>query len=200
MKNYGRYVTGVLFLIAALVLIILGFNFIRNIFSDDKKGQPQTQNLQKVNLIESAQKGDPVRYTIQGAIQGEEQFRSIRITVDRNNRTAEVLQGFNYQVIKSQQTPNTQPAYEAFVKAINGAGFTNQISPLGRGDEAQSCPLGQRYSYEIAPDSANHFRTWYTNCNRTTGTFTGNNTLVRTLFQRQIPEYGDFTRDIRLNP
>ena len=195
MRDYARYAITLLFFIGVIVLIVVGFNLIRNAFRGDESAQEQVKT---VNLQSAANDGKTVRYTITGAVVGDDAHRKIRITVDRNKRQVEILQGYNNEVIKSQEFPNTQPAYDAFIDAIDGAGYSQTISPSGRGEESKTCPLGLKYSYEVAPDTSESYRTWSNSCARKEGTFTGNHKTVQQLFQRQIPEYSEFTRDVSL--
>lgn len=178
-----------------VVLVVILFNFVRNIFRGDES-TPQT--ARRVNLVEEARAGKPVRYTMYGVVNGQEIHRDIRITIGPGTRLIEVVQGYNGQVIKSEEFPNTSEAYRTFAAALNGAGYALSVGPEGRGIEDQSCPLGRRYAYEVAPDSNDISRTWSTSCATNQGTFGGNAQQVRSLFQRQIPDYEQFVRGIRL--
>lgn len=197
MKEYRRYAIGVILLIAAIVLVIVGFNFVRGLFKDDPAEQQQ-QTAKRVNLLDAPSSNRPVRYTTKGNIVSEEEHRSVRITVDANNVRVEVLQGYGGNVIKQQETPNTQEAYKAFIAALNGAGFTNAIDPKGRGDEAQSCPQGRKFAYEIEPGASDAFRSWSTSCGKKLGTFTGNAGLVQRLFENQVSNYDQFMSGVQL--
>lgn len=198
MRNYIRYAVGVLFLIGIILLIILGFNIIRGIFSTDEVPE-QGQVQPEVNLSEAAAANHAVQYTIIGSTVAREEHHSIRITVDNDSRRIDVLEGYEGQTIKSRELGNTTQAYEAFLAALNGAGYTNKLDPEGRGEEARSCPLGLRYSYEVNPGGQQQFRTWSVSCTRDLGTFAGNAELVRTLFKAQIPDYQKFVAGIRVN-
>lgn len=182
-------------LVLAVVLLVVGFNFVRNIFTGD---DPQQQTVKKVDLLAVPQKDETVQYTLDGPVVGDEQHRIIRIKVNRDFRTIEVVQGYGNNILKSQETPNTLEAYEAFIAAINGAGFAKAVPADGRGDELQSCPLGKRFAYEVAPGTSDGFRTWSNSCSNKQGTFSGNATIIQTLFQRQIPDYNKYVSDVRL--
>lgn len=198
MKEYRRYAVGVFLLIVAIVLIVVGFNLVKNLFKNDQ-GSQQAETARKVNLLDAAGSNKPVRYTIRGNVVGDKEYRSIRITVDSATRKIEILRGYSDQVLKEQELPNTPQAYQAFLAAINGGGFTNAVGAQGRGSEAQSCPLGRKFNYEVAPGTENSFRSWSTSCGRQLGTFSGNNTLIQTLFQRQIPGYTNYVTGIKLS-
>ncbi len=197
-RNFGRYLIGVGLIIFAIILIIIGFNIFKNIFTSDTPDQ-QTLTSKKVDLLAAPTNNQAVRYTVRGPVVANEKRTSIRFTIDRTKRQLEVLQGYNDSVIKTQQLSNSQESYQAFVAALNGAGFTKAISPDERGDEAQSCPLGQTYSFEIAPGGSDAFRTWSVSCGSKLGTFAGNRIVIEQLFQRQFPDYNEFTSGINLN-
>lgn len=166
MKDYARYGITVLFLVLAVVVIVVGFNLIRNLFTSDSPAEKQTGTSQKIDLLGAPDNNKAVQYTVAGPVVAVEEQRSVRITVSRDNRTVEVLQGYENQVVKSQQLPNTYEAYDSFIKAINGAGFTNTLPAEGRGDEAQDCPLGRKFAYEIAPLTDSSFRSWSNTCGK----------------------------------
>ncbi|MGI9027797.1 MAG: hypothetical protein ACR2FM_03065 [Candidatus Saccharimonadales bacterium] len=197
-KDISRYLIGIGLLIFAIILIIVGFNFFRNAFRTTPPAEQATTS--KVDLLKAPADNQAVSYTVYGSVTGNEDHFGIRITVDRNARRVEALQGYNYVVIKTEQTANTQEAYQAFVAALKSAGFTKSIDLEGRGDEAQSCPLGKKYTYEvIAPGNNSLLRTWSNSCSTRQGTFGGVRGTVETLFQRQIPEYSKFATDVKLN-
>lgn len=199
MRDFRRYAIGVMLLIAVIVLIVVGFNFVRNLFKNEP-AQQQQETAKRVNLLDAANTGKAVRYTTIGTVVGNEEHRDIRITVDGSTRRIEVIQGYSGQVIKEQEAPNTPEAYRAFVAALNGSGFTSTLAPQGRGDEAQSCALGQKYNYELDPGVQGAFRSWSTSCGRNSGTFSGNARQIQALFQKQVPSYTQFVSGVNLTP
>lgn len=198
MKEYRRYAMGIAFLIAAIVVIILIFNLIKALVTSDPPAEQQAQTNKKVELLKAPEKGQTVQYTVTGPVIAKEDQRSIRIKVSKDSRVVEVLQSYNAAVVKSQNLPNTKESFDAFIAALNGAGFASSVGPEGRGDEAQSCPLGRKFAFEIAPGMSESFRSWSNSCGNKQGTFTGNQTTVQTLFQKQIPNYGQYVADVRI--
>jgi hypothetical protein len=200
MKSYGRYAASVLFAIAVIILVVIGFNLIRNIIRDEPPAnQGEQQTTRDVNLVEEGRAGKPVRYTIIGGVVGNEEHRNVRITVEPGSRLAEIIQGYDGQVVSSQRTPNTRQAYDAFISALAGAGFVRLAERGSSLIEAETCPLGQRFNYEVAPGMSGAFYSWSASCGARQGTFGGNHQTVDTLFKRQIPDYGNFTQDVRFN-
>jgi hypothetical protein len=199
MRDYGKYVFSVLFVVAIIILVVIGFMLIRNILRDEPPADQPGQTRRDVNLVEEGRAGKPVRYTIVGGVVGNEEHRSVRITVDPSSRLVEVVQGYDGQVINSQRTPNTRQAYEAFIAALAGSGFVRLAERGDRGAEAESCPLGQKFNYEVSPGMSGAFYSWSTSCGARQGTFNGNHQTIDTLFKRQVPDYRNFTRDVRFS-
>lgn len=201
MKEYMRYALGVLAVIFVVVLFVLGFNLIKGALNNNDKNNNQKNNTapKQVNLTDKEYANQPVVYTVRGAINSNEDHYATRIIVTPTYRRAEVVRGYSNVVVKSQQTPNTQEAYNAFIEALNGAGFTKKTTEQTADKENQSCSLGRRFNYEINPGVSNSFYTWSTSCSGKQGNFGGNRQMVERLFERQIPKYDEFTRGVQLN-
>lgn len=204
-KKYLKNSLVVLIPIVIIIIMVVTFNIANSVLSNNspknKQNKEQVEkdkDKSKPDLLAAPRNDQAVRYTVQGSIKGNEQHNSIRITIDRKSRKVEVLQGFSGQVVKSKDIANTQEAYQAFVDALNGAGFTTSLNPEGRGSETQSCPLGQRYIFELNPGRSGSHRTWSNSCGARMGTFGGNKATVQNLFQRQIPEYSNFVSGVKL--
>lgn len=177
---------GIIVIIIAAILLIF-----------DRDPETDQPNQNQVELVDYAGTSARTVYEIQGELNAEEQHRTIRISVDRNLRRIEILSGYTYAVEKSQDFPNNQSAYDEFLHALEIAGYDRSKEAVQE-DERGVCPLGQRYIYQVQEFGDNLIRLWSTSCNRTDGSFAGRADLVRRLFQKQIPNYRDFTRDVRL--
>lgn len=180
---FGLIAIGVL-LIAIILILFTG-------------GPGPEQGKRRIDLAEYADTPATVIYTVEGRLNAEEEHRSIRISVNRNQRTIEVLGGYSETVIKSQDFFNTQSAYDEFLHGLKRAGYT-RFKEARYMDEKGVCPLGYRYIYEVEEFSDELLRLWSTSCSKDDGDFGGNANLVRRLFQAQIPEYEDFVRGIKL--
>ena len=133
--------------------------------------------------------------TTQGRLVGEDQRRSIRITVTESSRTVEQLNGYENTVANSESFTNTPDAYRYFLAALDKAEFTkarrtNTPDPVG------TCALGNVYIYEIQDGSSEVMNHWSSTCGP--GSFGGNGSLTRTLFQNQITGYTTFASKITL--
>lgn len=173
------------------VLIIFGVF----IFGINKKSTPKPVTVVPSSLHDYASTSAEVRLTIDGQVNGDDLHRAIRITVGRNQRKLEVIQGYQGNVIDSKTQDNNEPAYDVFLRSINNAGFTKERKTKIT-DERGVCPAGNRYVYELLNTENNNMRRWSTSCG--TGTFGGQSPLVRTLFQSQITDYETITSTIEL--
>lgn len=155
------------------------------------------QGSSTVNITDYIDKPSTVEYTIEGDLNAEEDHRAIRISINRNMRTVEVLSGYNKTVIKTQSYPNTQAAYDEFMYGLKNAGFTRQQEAEFSNDNGV-CPLGTRYIYKLRDDNGEVLRLWSTSCRRKDGSMGGNTDLIRRLFQKQIPNYGEVIKGVKI--
>jgi hypothetical protein len=170
------------------IIIILGFL----LFGHRTTKTPSVAKF----LADYANSDVEMQLTTSGEINAQELHREIVINIGQNQRTVSVVQGYQGNVIKSESFPNSESAYKAFLSAVDLAGYTRTKTSRFP-TEAGQCPLGQRFVYQILNDSKANQRTWSTTCG-SVGTFAGNGTLIRQLFQNQIGNYQEFVRDVRL--
>lgn len=186
-----------------LVLVVITIIFFGGIFllvrlisggrDDTAPNQPAT--TQKVNKLSLDAK--KVSYTVYGRVVGEEDRRAIRITVDDFERKLEILQGYDESVISSTTASNKTSAFEAFLLALESAGFTTRDTAI-KTDDRTLCPLGNRYAFETEFDDTTKIRAWTTSCSTKGVSFKGNRPTVDTLFKAQIPKYSELTNNIVL--
>lgn len=187
-----------------ILTVIVGFALmimiISRIGSGTKKDSPtkaKTSISKTVNVTDYADKGSSkVVLTIGGRINGDDQHRSIRITVDSYMRTAEIIQGYEDKVIQTQTAVNNPSAYEKFIFAISRYGFSKERKTTLT-DDRGVCPLGQRFVYEIYNDNNLVMRRWATTCG-SNGTTAGSPSQLNTLFQRQVTDYSKFVNNVQL--
>lgn len=187
-----KYVFGAL---AAFVIIVVAVVLIFS-RSPSQNNNPKTKN-QQINLVDYIDTKAQVIYTVDGEINGDEAHRKVRIIIDRNQRTYQLIKGYNDQVISEKSFPNSQSAYEAFIYALKNAGFTT--SQKARYDSEKGvCPLRTRMTYEVRDGDDELSRLWASKCSAKEGNFGGNDSLVRRLFGAQIPEFKELTRNTDL--
>jgi hypothetical protein len=184
-----RYGVGVIAIVAAAFLAI----FLILARGGDK---PTTRTKQPLKLVEYASRNSEVTLTTQGRIVGLDKFKSVRISVSAQERTIDVLTGYNGDIEKTQTLTNTEQAYDAFLHALQTADFMRTKKALYP-DERGVCPLGHRYIYDLEDDNSQILHSWSANCGNV-GTSAGRTALVRQLFQNQIPDYNKFTAGLQL--
>lgn len=134
-----------------------------------------------------------VSWTMQGRLLGEDQRRAIRVTVTRNQRTVEILDGYEERTERQAQLSNSPDAFAAFVRALDIANF-GQERTVKQADERGVCPLGSRFIYRVTDGTKEVMRTWSDNCTTADGPFGGGNTtkLIQQIFEGQITDYQKF--------
>jgi hypothetical protein len=191
-----RYAIAILAVIALILFGVLIFG------GNGKKKTPTSPTVTPKTLPDYADSDAKVRYTIFGHVVGNDDHREIRITVSKEERLIEILQGYQGQVIKTQFYDNSLASYDVFLRAIALGGFTLQAKNPTQTDSRGVCPLGQQYFYELLDtgDPLTDQRTWSTSCGAKQGTFAGQASLIRRLFQNQFPpaEYNKFISGVTL--
>lgn len=184
-----KYVLGVLVIIFVVILAVVLIT---------RGGGDSGPVTERLVVSEEAREGVSAVFTTQGEVVGEDQRRAIRITVNQDERRLEVLTGYGEAVEKAHSFANTHAAFEAFLVSLDQAGFDNAQQTLIE-DKRGACPLGRRYVYELREYSQSLLELWGTSCSRKQGSFAGNATTVRKLFEQQIPEYSDLIRGVSLS-
>lgn len=191
MSDRGRFITITL---VVLFLVFLGWLLFHG--GSKPANQPGTKKV--IVLTDYTDTDSAVRFTLDGQINSEEKHRIIRITVGRNSRNIDVLQGYENHLLKSESFANNEAAYNVFLHALQGQSYTVERKVKDK-DPTGKCPLGYRYSYELINDTDELQNLWTTTCSGSvTGTFGGKTTTVNQLFQLQIPDYNKFTQDVQL--
>jgi hypothetical protein len=190
MRSSIKYVLGFLFFLAIIIGIIV-------LFTGGSKKSTDNEVTTTVSLADHVETAKVV-YTIDGGIVGDDMHRSIRISVDKNNRTIEIIKGYQGSVEKRQVFSNNSTAFDVFMRSIDRAGFaTKRASKLT--DERGVCQDGLRYVYEVV-DTTYPSRLWSTSCTSLPGTLGGNSTSLEKLFKNQIPEYSQLVEGTVLLP
>jgi hypothetical protein len=189
----NRYAIAVgLFLLLAVVGLFL-------IFSGD--GPKESNKATPKALNEYAyDSSSEVILTTRGKINGDDIHRSIRITVARDYRRIDIIQGYEGTVINTQQYINNSEAYREFLYAINDAGFVKGRPKVTeeQARQAGKCPTGNLFAYEHNVGTEEMSELWSATCNKEMGTFAGNSSLIQTLFKAQITDYSKITSGVSL--
>jgi len=187
--RYLLTVLGVILLTILTVIVITS----RPRSESKKSGQSPVKSL-----VEYANSETRAIYTIEGGVVGKEDRKSIRITVDRNERVLEILTGYDGVVEKTERFGNSTSAYEAFLAAIDQAGFTGKRKHPFILDERGACPLGRHFVLELSQGENDISRQWATSCGNRVGTSSAKISTVRKLFEAQIPNYSKLISNITI--
>lgn len=177
-----RYLIGFLGIIAILILIIV--LIVRGGGSGTAPGE--------IDLADYLTSTSQVRYTIDERVQADQTHEVTRISVNQNEATLDIMQGYEGHIVKSKTYLNNSPAYAAFLMALKRSGYTEGNHNKDVQDERGFCPLGKRYVYELFDDGKQVQRLWNTSCGDA-GTFRGKSSTIQKLFELQIPDYDDLT-------
>lgn len=161
------------------------------------KPKPSTTTSKPKSIIDYADTDTKVKMLIRGKVNNDQEHTGLSITVGRDSAVAEMIQGYQSNVVRTISTNSNTNAYKTFLSALYNSGFTaTQPAPKGLSYDG-ACPGGKLYTFEYidggedAPGS-----TWITSCGTKKGTFAGSLALVQSLFIDQLPkdEYDTFTR------
>lgn len=183
-------VFGIVTLIVVTIILLLSL-------SPNAGNSNQPSRVGAVNVNDYINGTSAVAYTTQGRLVGGDQRRTIVITVSQTQRRAEVLAGYEGQVVRQTVQPNTPAGYNDFMRALQNAGFTRKRVTAQKNFEG-TCPLGNIFLYDLADQTKLVSRLWNTSCNAKEGTFAGNGGLIRQVFQNQITDYSKFVQGVSL--
>jgi hypothetical protein len=183
-----RYFIGFLIVIGLVVLVFVLF----------LTGGPSTPKSLVPSLPTYADTNTVVQLTIDGPINADQTHRQVQIIVGQNESEINVFQGYDNTVLNNTSFPSNENAYDAFLHAIDIAGFT-KTRKTSNTDDTGVCALGDRYIYEIINGATDLQRTWSTSCGGQ-GTFGGNTNTILTLFQDQIPNYDQVAGGVVVSP
>lgn len=186
-----RYIIYALVGLLLILLLIAAFNGIKNAFKQSNSSQSTA--AQPVNFGELQKSGATVQYVIEGAINAPENHRQVTIAVSPTQRTVEVEEGYDVAPVQSKTYPNSQASYDAFMSALNTAGYSGVKEPTSGVSRTGSCPFGNKYSFQIISGGTLVQDTWNNSCGQKQGTFSGSYSTVDKLFKNQIPNYSDVT-------
>ncbi len=139
-----------------------------------------------------------VRMTQGGRIVGNDEYREVRVSVNRNERRLELIRGYQSEVYQTQSFNNNGSAFEAFLLALNSQGFGNEREAADALDERGACPRGRRFVFEVFEGEQLISRQWAVSCSSREGTLAGNRSGIQRLFEDQITDYRQLVRSTRL--
>ena len=180
--------------IGIVAFILLMVTLVAILSSGGSKKPAKTANGITLRLLPDYANTDAtVSMEIDGRVNGDESHRAVRVTIGRDQRDFQVIQGYSGRVIESKTFYNTQPAYDVFLRAIRGGGFMSKLKNTKYSDDRGVCPLGDRYIFTLSENGDDLSRLWGSTCGTKVGTLGGSRSLLQQLFQAQIPDYNKLT-------
>ncbi len=180
-----RWVIIVFVVLVALILVGWGLSAIaRSVFNE----QPST-SMTETEAID-VRDLKTVSLTVDGPVVASEDHRSYTIEVSRNVVSMKVFSDYGQTVIAEKGYINNDEAYESLAQSLNKAGASLRLSTAAAEDDYNhtgSCPTGKRYILDLGDTE----RRWGTSCQTITGTAGGNMSVIRKLFEKQIPDFND---------
>jgi hypothetical protein len=182
-----RYLIGFFITIGLIILLI--------IMLVSGGGKPKVPATNKT-LTSYANSDAAASLVIDGPVNANSEHQAVRITVDRDNVTYEILRGYDGNVAEIKRFSNTENSYDVFLHALAHAGFTRGNTDPKLTDEKGYCPLGTRFVFEFNQGSDNIERFWTTDCGPKT--YQGNANLTIQLFKNQVPGYDNLSNNLNL--
>jgi hypothetical protein len=188
---------GRIFLTIAIVSLVLliGLLFIFGGHkSAPKPTQPVVQPLPSYAVTDAE-----VSLTVDGAVNGDDIHRQIRIRVDRYGRHLEIISGYSDAIVDKHDFKNTGDAYRVFLKSLSNSGFLAARKGAKITDPEGQCPLGERFIFDLRNGGDQLSQLWTTSCGSNLGTLVAANApTLQTLFQAQITGYNDLVQNVNL--
>lgn len=172
--------------IIIFLVVVIGIVLLLSLVFGGNKNTNKQPTVQKITLVDFAKRDSQVVSITDGVINGDDEHRAIRITVDRNTRTMDVIQGYQGNVIASQSYVNNQQAYAEFLSALAKASFASSRK-TSLASENGVCATGRRYVFELLEANKSISRTWTANCVK--GNTNADPARVTKLFRNQITDY-----------
>ncbi|MCA9330064.1 hypothetical protein KDA11_05420 [Candidatus Saccharibacteria bacterium] len=177
-----QFIVFLMFVVGFLVILMIAFGRRPNTNTSNSSSSSKV-----FEVLEYQDKDARLTSLISGPITGDDEHRSIKITITRNSRLIEVFQGYQGKVIKSESYPNNVDAYDEFINALAKVNYGKKRRS-DSDSEIGICATGRRYVYEVFDENNDSVsRTWAGSC--TKGTVYGSSEAINNLFRMQITDY-----------
>ena len=181
-----KWILIIFILLFVLILVGWGLSAVaRSVFSGSNDKETVVVEEQADTSINGV---STVSYTVDGPVVASSLHKSYKVEVSSSVVTMRVYSDFGQRVIAERSYINNETAYSNFVFSLERAKATARFEGTDEEDDKADqgvCPKGYRYILEIGDD----IRRWTTSCDRTQGTAAGQMTTIRSLFNKQIPDY-----------
>jgi hypothetical protein len=187
-----RWILVMAFFVITLILVSWGlFTIASNIFRGDDS-QDDISEVDSGYLVESTAVAS---YRVEGPIVAGVDHRSYTIVVSSNVVTMKTFSNYGKDLLAEKSYTNTPTAFNSFLSALSNADVTaqarNTSTEFSFEDEGV-CARGKKFFVEL---DTSIFR-WSTSCGNKQGNAGFSMSPVSSLFQQQVPDYGDMVRGL----
>lgn len=180
--------------VLAIVLIAWGLvSIARGVFAPRDDSAATTAESETDEPAYNVSTAGKARLIIDGPVVANEDQRSAVIEITPSAVNMTVYKSYGQIEVAKKSYVNTTASYRAFMSALENLDVTSRIEGTDSDtDTAEEgvCASGRRYIFELDDD----LRRWSTSCSRKEGTAGFKMSEVRTLFQKQVPEYRELLR------
>jgi len=201
MANYRT--SRVLPIVLVIVIIIIAIASLVSLarvvfFSGPSTDSAQTVDVSRDALLNTAV-DHSVKMTVRGPIVADEKFYSYQITVSPNERSLTTYNGYLGTVVDQTNLPNSIPAYEQFVFALDKADLSKGTELEGEKNDVRGvCATGRVTEFEIINGANTVKKLWTSTCKGSAGSLDASVQQLTGLFTTQIPDATALIRKIDL--
>jgi len=201
MANYRT--SRVLPIVLVIVIIIIAIASLVSLarvvfFSGPSTDSAQTVDVSRDALLNTSV-DHSVKMTVRGPIVADEKFYSYQITVSPNERSLTTYNGYLGTVVDQTNLPNSIPAYEQFVFALDKADLSKGTELEGEKNDVRGvCATGRVTEFEIINGANTVKKLWTSTCKGSAGSLDASVQQLTGLFTTQIPDATALIRKIDL--
>jgi len=182
----------ILVIAAGLIFLVLVgwglFSIAKDVFNSSGSSSSPTSTGSSESFAVTDAK--TARFTTQGPVVANQDYNSYTIEVSGNVVSMKVFKNYTLVLTKQVSYANNAEAYRTFLNAVEVQGVTDRKNNTDTEDDYEErgvCATGKRYIFEL--DSS--IRRWSTSCDSKQGTANFSVSAVRSLFQKQVPEFSE---------
>jgi len=180
-----RWFIGGFILLIVVILLIWGLiSIANNIFtSSDDASIEDIANRELLDV-------DVAQFTVGGPIVATKEHRSYVVEVNPSVVTMTLYSDYGQKELEQKSYKNNQDAFDSFVEALDNANVLARESGTDEEDDLQyegACSLGRRYIVTLDDIDTR----WTTSCRLEDGTMGGDASVIRRLFDNQVPDARD---------
>jgi hypothetical protein len=177
-----RAIIGILVGIGLIVLILV------LVFTGGSSNNSPKQPLYMPNYWNS---GSYAEITQTGPINAPQSHQELTMSVSETDSTLSILNGYENNVVSTNNFPMDPTAYTDFLFALQRLDFTSGNNSSSLSDSRGYCPFGDLYTFSFNNGTNQVENYWENTCGQ--GNFEGQAGPIKDLFIAEIPNYDNLT-------